>query len=69
MTQRMTFKIPSKPACWIAGGVMCGLVGLALDLVVSGAVAGEPAKWGGFGALIGGSVGLMAMARRLFVRH
>jgi len=48
---------------------MCGLLGLSLDLVLSGAVAGEAAKWGGFGALIGASVGLIAVANRLFVRH
>lgn len=69
MTQRMTFAVPGRPAYWIIGGLMCGLLGLSLDLVLSGAVAGEAAKWGGFGALIGASVGLIAVANRLFVRH
>lgn len=69
MTQQMTLAVPGNHVYWIIGGLMCGLIGLSLDLVLSGAVAGEAAKWGGFGASVGASVGLIALANRVFARH
>ncbi|RJG09554.1 hypothetical protein [Massilia cavernae] len=69
MTQQMTFAVPGNHVYWIMGGLMCGLIGLSLDLFLSGAMAGEAAKWGGIGALIGAGVGLIALANRVFSRH
>ncbi len=63
MIDRMKFELPGKPAYWIAVGLLCALIGLGMDMNMGGIVLsiGEPAKWGGFGALIGASVGLMAV--------
>jgi hypothetical protein len=63
------FVIPGKPVAWIIGGFLGGLVGLGLDLAIAGTLAGEAAKWGGFGALVGCSVGLMAVAGKFFARR
>nr|KAJ9631419.1 hypothetical protein H2204_008146 [Knufia peltigerae] len=62
MIDQMKFELPGKPAYWIAAGILCALTGLGMDMGMSGTVlsVSEPAKWGGFGALIGTSVGLMA---------
>lgn len=62
MIDRMKFELPGKPAYWIAAGIICALTGLGMDMGMSGTVlsVSEPAKWGGFGALIGTSVGLMS---------
>jgi len=52
-----------KPVFWIVAGALCALTGLWLDMGTP-LVLGEPAKWGGFGALVGASVGLMAVFGR-----
>lgn len=52
-----------------AAGLLCALAGLSLDLVLSGAMAGEGAKWGGMGAAFGAGIGIIALARVLISRR
>ncbi|MCL7715870.1 hypothetical protein [Stenotrophomonas mori] len=59
----MKFELTGKPVYWIVAGILCALIGLGMDLNMEGIGLsfGEPAKWGGFGALIGAGVGLMVV--------
>ncbi|WP_338844667.1 hypothetical protein V8J88_13565 [Massilia sp. W12] len=68
MKKQITSAVPGHHLLWIIGGLMCGLAGLSVDLILSGAVFGVAAKWGGFGALIGAGVGLMAVASKAKAR-
>ena len=69
MTPQMTFPTPAYPMYWIAGGLMCGLAGLSLDLVLSGDLAGNAARYGGMGAAFGAGIGLISLARNLLSKR
>lgn len=69
MTQQMTFPAPASHMVWIAGGLMCGLAGLGLDLVLSGQLGGAAARYGAMGAAFGAGIGLISLARKLFAKR
>lgn len=66
MTDRTKLHVPGKPIYWAIAGALGSLTGLGLGLDMSGITQSisEPAKWGGFGALIGTGVALMAVLSR-----
>lgn len=65
MTQKMTFSAPGNCMVATSAGLLCALAGLSLDLVLSGAMAGEGAKWGGMAGAFGAGIGIIALARVL----
>lgn len=67
--QRLISIVPNNPVPWIIAGLMGAMIGAATDAVVSGEIASEAAKWGGFGALVGCAVGLMGVAGKLSMRR
>lgn len=68
MIDRIDSDALRTPFLCIAAGTLCALAGFWLD-VGTPLVLEEPAKWGGFGALVGASTALMAVFGRRSTRR